>query len=216
MAALARLKRSMEGVLQRVPGQRIVWRGRPDLKRVALTFDDGPDERTPRYLDVLDRFGVAATFFVMGDYTEERPAAIAEYLRRGHQVGSHGYDHKKFTTLSARELRDQLVKTARLIGRVPQGRLWVRPPYGAMGPVEIAMMLAQGHVIGMWSLDSKDYEPTAPAELAARCAPDVVRPGDVLLFHEGLDWTLEALPAVIEGLLGAGYELVTMADLVAT
>jgi glycyl-tRNA synthetase beta chain len=60
------------------------------------------------------------------------------------------------------------------------------------------------------------YKEDRKRPLAARCAPDVVRPGDVLLFHEGLDWTLEALPAVIEGLLGAGYELVTMADLVAT
>src|SRR5687768_16905558 len=110
MAALARLKRSVEDALQRVPGDRIVWRGPTSVKRVALTFDDGPDDRTPRYLEVLERYGVAATFFVMGDLTEARPGAIAEYLRRGHQVGSHGYDHLKFTTLSARELRGQLVR----------------------------------------------------------------------------------------------------------
>ncbi len=206
----------MEHTLQRLPGERFVWRGRPDVKRVALTFDDGPDERTPRYLEVLERYGVAATFFVMGDLTEARPDAINEYLRRGHQIGSHGYDHQKFTALSARALRDQLARTEALIGPVPQGRLWVRPPYGAMGPREAAIMLARGHVIGMWSLDSKDYEEAAPAELAARCAPDVVQPGDVLLFHEGHDWTLAALPLVIEGLLGAGFELVTMADLVAS
>ena len=144
MAALARFKRSVEDAIQRVPGERIVWRGPSDVKRVALTFDDGPDDRTPRDLDVLERYGVAATFFVMGDLSEARPGAIAEYLRRGHQVGSHGYDHKRFTQISPLELRRQIVKTAAAIGPVPQGRMWIRPPYGAMGPFEAAMMLAMG------------------------------------------------------------------------
>ena len=205
----------MEDALQRIPGGRIVWRGPSHLRRVALTFDDGPDERTPRYLDLLDRHGVAATFFVMGDLTELAPGAIAEYLRRGHQVGAHGYDHQKFTKLGPRGIRDQLQRTMRLIGPVPQGRMWVRPPYGAMGQIEAATFIAGGHVIGMWSFDSKDYDPTDPAELVARCAPSQIVPGDVLLFHEGHDWTLEALPAIIEALQGDGYELVTMADLLA-
>ncbi len=192
----------------------MIWRGPSTARRVALTFDDGPDELTPRYLDLLDRYGVAATFFIMGDLMDERPGVnhAAEYLRRGHQVGSHGYDHRRFDTLSPREVLDQLARTARLIGPVPQGRLWVRPPYGAMGPVQLATMLAGGYVVAMWSHDSLDYDEAAkPADIAARCQG--VGPGDVLLLHERQERTLEALPAVIEGLLGDGYELVTMADL---
>lgn len=218
-----RIRRTLEDAIQRLPGERVIWHGPREgatngrgVKRVALTFDDGPDDLTPRYLEVLERYGVAATFFVMGDLTEARPGAIAEYLRRGHQVGSHGYDHQRFTEIPTRELRRQLVKTASIIGPVPQGRMWVRPPYGRMGPLEAAIMLAMGHVIGMWSVDSRDYDPAPPAEIAARCAPGVVQAGDVILFHEGHTWTLEALPMVIEALLGAGYELVTMAHLVAT
>lgn len=206
----------MEDALQRVPGGRLIWRGPSDVRRVALTFDDGPDELTERYLDVLDRHGVAATFFVMGDLTEARPGAIAEYLRRGHQVGSHGYDHTRFTKLSPRGVREQLARTQRAIGPVPQGRLWVRPPYGAMGPMDMAAMLASGHVIAMWSVDSRDYDPSEPAEIVARCGPELIANGDVLLFHEGHEWTLAALPRIIEALVGDGFELVTMADLVAT
>jgi peptidoglycan/xylan/chitin deacetylase (PgdA/CDA1 family) len=218
MAGLARfIRQSMVRALDRAPGERrAVWCGPREVRRVALTFDDGPDELTPRYLEVLDRYGVPATFFVMGDLTEARPGAIAEYLRRGHQVGSHGYDHQRFTEMSPLELRRQIVKTAAIIGRVPQGRMWIRPPYGAMSPFTAAMMLALDHTIGMWSIDSKDYDnPAPPSEIAARCAPALVKPGDVLLFHEGQEWTLEALPTVIEGLLADGYEFVTMADLVA-
>lgn len=215
MAVPGLARRWMENALQRFPGGRMIWRGPTTAKRVALTFDDGPDELTPRYLDLLDRYGVAATFFVMGDLTEQRPGSIEEYLRRGHQVGSHGYDHQRFDKLSPREVLDQLARTAKAIGPVPQGRLWVRPPYGAMGPLDLATMLARGHVVAMWSVDSKDYDERDAAEIPARCADGEVGPGDVLLFHEGHEWTLKALPAVIEGLLGAGYELVTMADLVA-
>ena len=116
-------------------------------------------------------------------------------------------------TLSPREVIDQLARTAKAIGPVPQGRLWVRPPYGAMGPLDLATMLARGHVVAMWSVDSKDYDAGDADGIAARCAPACVDPGDILLFHEGHEWTLKALPAVIEGLLGDGYELVTMADL---
>jgi peptidoglycan/xylan/chitin deacetylase (PgdA/CDA1 family) len=216
MALPVRVRRTLEDAIQRLPGERVIWHGPRDVKRVALTFDDGPDDLTPRYLDVLERYGVAATFFVMGDLTEARPGAIGEYLRRGHQVGSHGYDHQPFTAMSARALRQQLVTTADIIGPVPQGRMWVRPPYGRMGPLEAAMMVAYGHVIGMWSVDSRDYDPAPPAEIAARCHPSVIEPGDVLLFHEGHQWTLDALPMIIEGFLGDGFELVTMADLVAT
>jgi len=215
MALLSRMRRSVEDALQRVPGSRMWWRGAATARRVALTFDDGPDDLTPQYLDVLERYGVAATFFVMGDLTAERPGAIHEYLRRGHQVGSHGYDHTNFTELSPRALLGQLDRTARAIGPVPQGRLWVRPPYGAMGPIDLATMLAAGHVVAMWSVDSKDYEPAEPEAIAARCAPSQVTPGDVLLFHESNPWTVAALPRVIEALQGDGYELVTMADLVA-
>jgi peptidoglycan/xylan/chitin deacetylase (PgdA/CDA1 family) len=202
--------------VERAARGRMVWRGPGAVRRVALTFDDGPDEHTPRYLEVLERLGVPATFFVMGDLTEARPGAIAEYLRHGHQVGSHGYDHQRFTSLSASQVREQLARTARAIGPVPTGRLWVRPPYGAMGPIAVAAMLGAGHVIGMWSFDSKDYDATSADEVIARCVPSRIQAGDVLLFHEGHEATLAALPRVIEGLLAEGHELVTMADLVAS
>jgi len=84
-----------------------------------------------------------------------------------------------------------------------------------MGPLDLTTMLAGGYTVGMWSLDSKDHDGSAPDVIAARCAPAKVRAGDVILFHEGQEQTLAALPAVIDGLRGAGFELVTMADLFA-
>src|SRR5687767_10449600 len=88
-----------QGAVQRVTRGRIVWRGPGELRRVALTFDDGPHELTERFLACLATAGSPATFFVMGYFVEQRPDVIAEYLRAGHQVAGHGYYHKRFTRL---------------------------------------------------------------------------------------------------------------------
>ena len=210
----SRAKELIGRVLQRASRGRILYRGPADVRRVALTFDDGPDKLTPRYLDELGRLGVPATFFVVGRDVELHPGSISEYLRGGHQVAGHGYMHRRFPRLTPGALRDQLAKTARALGPVPHER-WVRPPHGALGPIDTAVLLAEGHTVAMWSLDSQDYDRAAPEVIAARCGPDRVRPGEVILFHEGQEETLAALPLVVEQLRGAGYELVTMADLFA-
>src|SRR5579871_5216189 len=101
-------------LFDRVPG--LVRRGPLANRRVALTFDDGPDARTAEYLDALDELAVPATFFVCGANAAARPELVREYVRRGHQVGGHGYDHTRFTKLSPRELLDQCARTDRAIG----------------------------------------------------------------------------------------------------
>lgn len=209
------VRRSQELAQRAVPAGRLIYRGPTDARRVALTFDDGPDDLTPSYLEVLDHYGVPATFFVMGDLCELRPEAIGQYRRRGHQIGGHGYDHASFRSLSWRELDRQLDRTAHQIGPVPEGRLWVRPPYGQVDARALAKLWARGHVVAMWSLDSRDYSHADPAAIIAQCAPDRVAPGEVLLFHESHPHTVAALPVIVERLLADGYELVTMADLVA-
>lgn len=200
-------------VFDRLPG--VLRRGPVTSKRVALTFDDGPDEMTPRYLEVLDELGVPATFFVCGDRAAKHPELIREYLRRGHQIANHGYDHTRFTKLSRRELLDQLQRTDDAIGGQVTGRSWVRPPHGSLGASSLVAMRAAGYIVALWSIDSCDHEVRDPQELAARCSPDIVRAGDVLLFHEGQPWTLEALPRIVSALHASGLECVTMHDLFA-
>jgi len=200
-------------VLDRVPG--LLRRGPASARRVALTFDDGPDRLTERYLDVLDELGVPATFFVLGERADARPELVREYLCRGHQVAGHGYDHSRFTQLSRPELLDQCSRTEQAIGGQLTGRAWVRPPHGSIDAPSLVALRAAGYIVAMWSVDSCDYTERDPARLALRCAPSAVVPGDVLLFHEGQDWTLQALPRIVTALQRAGYEHVTMHDLFA-
>lgn len=200
-------------VYRAVPRSRLVQRGPAKTRQVALTFDDGPDHLTGAYLDVLEELDVRATFFVVGTACEREPELTREYVRRGHQIASHGYDHTRFTRLPWGALDDQLRRTTDLLGPTGTARPWVRPPYGDVDARVLAQLLASGSFIAMWSLDSLDYEIKDPAELAARCSPRQVKGGEVILLHEGQQWTLDALPRIVSGLRDAGYEMVTMAEM---
>lgn len=205
-------------VYRAVPRSRLVQRGPSGRRQVALTFDDGPDHLTGAYLDLLDELDVRATFFVVGTACELEPQLTRDYVRRGHQIASHGYDHTRFTKLPWSALDEQLRRTTALLAPA-QGRAmtrpWVRPPYGDVDARVLAQLLASGSLIAMWSLDSHDYELRDPEALAARCSPRHVSSGEVILLHEGQQWTLDALPRIVGGLRGAGYEMVTMAEMFA-
>jgi peptidoglycan-N-acetylglucosamine deacetylase len=193
----------------------VLRRGPATSKRVALTFDDGPDELTPKYLDRLDDLGIAATFFVSGEGAARHPDLIREYLRRGHQVANHGFDHQRFTTLSRRALLDQIERTEQAIGGQVTGRSWVRPPHGALDARSLFTLRSAGYVVALWSIDSGDHAEHDAARIAERCSPALVASGDVVLLHEGQRGTLDALPHIVAALHAAGLECVTMHDLFA-
>lgn len=198
-----------------IPQSLILRRGPTGAKRVALTFDDGPLPLTGAYLDCLDELGVAATFFLMGDLVEKDPEILRQYVRRGHQVASHGYHHTKFSEMKTRDLRGELDRCNDIFGTQPLARPWVRPPHGALDARSIAVTVASGWSIAMWSFDSYDYKLQTADELVERCSPMHIQDGEVVLLHEGQQWTLEALPRIVRGLRDAGLECVTMADLFA-
>jgi peptidoglycan-N-acetylglucosamine deacetylase len=206
------LSRVKNAVFDVMPG--VLRRGPTASKRVALTFDDGPDHMTARYLDVMDELGVPGTFFLLGDRAVNHPDLVRAYVRRGHQIAGHGFDHKRFTKLGRRALLDQCDRTDLALGGQLSGRSWVRPPHGALDPTSLLNLLSSGRTVAMWSLDSLDYESTDGEEIAARCASATA--GEVLLFHEGQQWTLDALPIIVRTLRDAGLECVTMHDLFAT
>lgn len=199
-------------VFDAVPGVR--RRGPTASRRVALTFDDGPDHLTERYLEVLDDLGVPATFFVLGALASARPDLVREYRRRGHQIAGHGYDHTRFNKLGRRELLDQCARTEATLGGQLSGRPWVRPPHGALDTSSLLQLVTSGYTVAMWSLDSRDYGTTDADEVVRRCAS--VSAGEVILLHEGQQWTIDALPRIVAGIQAAGLECVTMHDLFAT
>jgi peptidoglycan/xylan/chitin deacetylase (PgdA/CDA1 family) len=182
-------------------------------RRIALTFDDGPDAMTHRYIDVLARLGVRATFFLVGENVARAPELAREYVRRGHEVGGHGWTHESFAAMPASRLAEELARTRAVLPPAASVRPLVRPPRGSLSARALLQIATAGYTTVLWSRDSDDCRSSDPHTIARRLAPEAVRNGDVVLLHEMQPWTLEALPPVVSALRRRGWELVTLTEL---
>lgn len=183
--------------------------------RVALTFDDGPGPLTPRYLDLLDRLGARATFFLVGELCQAHPELVAEIAERGHELAGHGYTHRRFTSISAAELVSELDRTQALLPPRHAQRKLVRPPFGAVSLSSLLACARHGYTTVLWSLNSGDWRAGDAAEVERTVAASAASAGEILLLHEGQPLTLNALPAVVQSLKAIGHELVTVGELLA-
>src|ERR1700736_5798778 len=148
----------------------------PDGQGVILTFDDGPHpDGTPAVLEILARADARATFFVVGEQVERRPALVAEIARAGHLVALHGYRHRLQLRLGAAEAADDV---RRGLGAGSGGGgappVWPRPPYGIYSAAGLAAVRDAGLSPLLWSRWGKDWRKfTTPARIAARAARGV-------------------------------------------
>lgn len=193
-------------------------------KLVALTFDDGPSDFTPRYLSVLERMHVHATFFLIGDQVDQYPQFVRRALRDGDIVGNHTFTHPDMTQIPWREVVRQLRKTTLAIrqatGFTPC--LW-RAPYGSLTPRLEALARSMGMISIQWDTDPQDFTVPPATSIVNRVLkgnpydPDKgVHPGSIVLMHDGGGWrghTLAALPRIIDRLRARGYRFVTVAQL---
>lgn len=153
---------------------------------VALTFDDGPHpEGTPAILEILDAAHIKATFFLVGEQVERRPALAAEIAQRGHAIALHCYRHRPQPALRARAVEDDLARGANAVesatGQTPR---WHRPPYGLYSPAGLDAARQRGLKPILWSKWGKDWRRlTTPERIAARATANL-RPGDVILLHD--------------------------------
>lgn len=171
---------------------------------VYLTFDDGPiPEVTPWVLDVLDRYGIKATFFMVGDNVRKHPEVYEEVVRRGHRVGNHTMHHVSGSRLTRRSyLRD-----------VAEARQYIdsdlfRPPHGWLRPRQTWALHEQFRVV-MFDLVTRDYSKWLRPQDVVRNVKLFTRDGSVIVFHDSLkSWPRlqEALPQALEWLLDQGYE----------
>ena len=194
----------MKEIARRVIAPLITKRG--PLGRIYLTFDDGPHpEGTPRILDTLDALGVKATFFMVGTAIEQNTGLAREVAARGHSIGFHSYEHQHAgaQTLPA-ALRD--LASMRALQEQLSARLALyRPPYGELTVLRLLWCFTHGVKVVLWSLDSLDWRSASSEEVVLRVAPQRVRDGDVILFHDDAEVTAAALPHVIENLKAAGF-----------
>jgi|SRR5215472_7275593 len=158
-----------------------------DPSAIALTFDDGPNPAgTPGILDLLDRYEVRASFFMIGKHVRAFPALATEICRRGHTIGNHTDSHPRLVFLSpsaiGKEMEACAVALEAATGRKTR---WMRPPYGYRGPqLETALRQCDPGVrVVMWSASAVDWRRQSPEQTIVRLRR--VRGGDIVLLHDG-------------------------------
>lgn len=183
---------------------RACWRMDSSERAVYLTFDDGPiPEVTPWVLDVLDKYRIKATFFMVGDNVRKHPDEFKMVVERGHRVGNHTYNH----------LKGMAVHTDHYVANIDKADCYLstnlfRPPHGLMSLRQYRALCERYHII-MWDLVTRDYNPKLNGRQILRKVQQYARPGSIITFHDSLRATHNlyyALPRAIEWLLAEGYE----------
>ncbi len=181
-----------------------VWRLHFEPNTVYLTFDDGPiPEVTPWVLDTLDRYGVKATFFMVGQNVERNPEIYHEVLRRGHSVGNHTMNHMQGAHVTCKTYLHNVFTAHELI----KSRLF-RPPHGLLRWGQSKVLRSRFAII-MYDLVSHDYSRKLTGEQVLDNVKRYARNGSIIVFHDSLKAEKNmkyALPRAIEWLQEQGYE----------
>lgn len=215
----ADLENDLLRVLPRASDQG-VFRSTPlSQKVVAITIDDGPDPRfTPKVLDLLKRERIKATFFLVGKNVTQYPELAKREAREGHVLGNHTWDHPVLPQENEAEVLEQLEKCRSAIRNTTgQDTHLFRPPKGLWNGQVFDAAKRLGYKIILWSETLEHQSAVTPESMAKRVV-SLVRPGDIMLCHDGrLDRTksVAALPLVITQLKAEGYRFVTVPELLA-
>lgn len=199
---------------------RVIYSGSSRVRWVALTFDDGPDDRfTPWVLNVLRSQGVKGTFFLTGQRSEVHPDLVRRIVAEGHEIGNHSYNHAKLVNLPPWRVRDQLARTHQILRRLTLRPVrFFRAPYGAVNHQLLLDAQALGYRTVQWSVDSEDWKSLPKDQVLSNILPNV-RPGSIILQHsaggvgEDLSGTAQALPALVRTLRLRGYRFVTLSEM---
>lgn len=188
-------------------------------KVVALTFDDGPKPgQTEAILDILKRHEVRASFFMVGRRIERHPELAARVLAEGHQLGNHSYSHRRLVLKSPSYVQGEIDKTDALLrGLGVKGEILFRAPYGKKLVVLPWLLSRSGRKHITFDVVSRDDETQDVALLTSRVM-ESVRPGSIILFHDGgqdKPGTVQAVDLVLGKLKAEGYRFVTVAELLA-
>ncbi|MCW3099704.1 MAG: polysaccharide deacetylase [Chthonomonadaceae bacterium] len=184
-------------------------------KVVALTFDDGPDPTyTPRVLDTLHHYSVHATFFDQGRQIQKYPLLVRRTVAEGHCIGNHTYSHPYLTRLTPKAVRNEMEACDRCLKTdVGIKTALFRSPRGDWNPMVYRQTVQDHKYLVLWTIALEHHDIPTPQAMAQRVLQRV-RPGDIILMHDGAfvsrEATVQALPILIEGLQKRGYRCVTV------
>lgn len=181
------------------------------IKKVALTFDDGPHPSyTEQLLDGLKERGVKATFFVTGEHASLHPDVIERMSEEGHLIGNHTYSHMQLNAANKEEFKEELIRTNEVIEEITgEDVLYVRPPYGTWDKSfesELNMFPV------LWTVDPLDWCSTNVSGITAKVV-NKVEENDIILMHDYFETSVTAALEVVDELLAEGYTFVTVEEI---
>lgn len=200
--------------------KKIVRHGSNEEKIIALTFDDGPHPQyTPDILDLLDKYNIKSTFFVLGQFAEQHPDIIKRQSEEGHEIGNHTYSHINMKKVSKEKFEEEFNKTQEIILSLTGTESKVfRPLYGFCDEKALSIIDKHDCNVILWSTeqDSKDWSNPKVDKIVTYTISNI-KNGDIILFHDYVYFeksnTLEALKLIIPELINKGYRFVTVSEL---
>ncbi|NLJ98121.1 MAG: polysaccharide deacetylase family protein [Tissierellia bacterium] len=184
-------------------------------KKVAISFDAAwGDEFTIGILDILDKYDIKSTFFLVGFWVDKYPEHVKEIHKRGHDVGNHSTNHPYMSKIGEeqvlKELNDTGDKIKKLTGEKP---ILFRPPFGDYNDELINICRENDYYVIQWDVDSLDWKELGVQPVVDRVTRNV-NAGSIVLFHNNAKYILEFLPMIIERLQEEGYEIVPISELI--
>lgn len=195
---------------------RTVCKGDGQDKVVALTFDDGPDEvMTPKVLEVLGRYNIKATFFLVGEKVDRHPELVRQMVQEGHIVANHTFSHKGVFPLSSRRVVEQeiLACSRSIKAAVGLSPLLFRPPFGVTNPIIGKAVDHCGLQAIGWSVRSLDTVAKSEREDVCRRVEAKLHPGAIILLHDRCAKSDELLESIIRVTLKSGYKFIALSDM---
>lgn len=186
-----------------------------DEKKISISFDAAwGDEYTRQILDILDKYQVKTTFFLVGFWIDKYPELVKEISERGHDVGNHSTNHPYMSKLSEEQILKELNTTGNKIKDITgKTSILFRPPYGDYNDRLIRTCIENGYYVIQWDVDSLDWKELGIQPVVDRVTRNVNN-GSIVLFHNNAKYVIEYLPLVLEKLQGEGYEIVPISELI--
>ncbi|WP_245774827.1 polysaccharide deacetylase family protein [Nonomuraea wenchangensis] len=184
------------------------------VKCIALTFDDGPGKYAGTLLDTLKKYDAKATFFLEGQYAKSRPQYVKRMVAEGHELGNHSYSHPDFTKLEPGAIRNEIQKTQDAVKKAAgvEPKL-LRPPYG-LADLQVSDIAEEyGMPIILWTAGSEDWA-SKNVEAIKKKTLEVAKPNGIILMHDWVKQTVDAMPSIVKSLQAKGYHLVTVSDVI--
>ena len=183
-------------------------------KWLALTFDDGPGKYTQDILDLLEKHGGKATFFVVGTYVWKYRDVVRNIFAQGSEAAGHSWHHYNLTQIDAQSVKDQITYTDNAIlsaaGVSPPK--FFRPPYGSYNELVREAAREVGAALILWNIDPSDWQERNANAIYERIM-EKAKDGAIILCHDAYETTAEAMARVIPDLIAQGYKLVTVSEL---